>query len=98
VQLFLRGGGKRGMRRGGSTVPEADGISKSGAVVVEAEDDDWCLEVKYDQRKSDRWAESTVGPNYWLGQRKKYGWEYEMWQKDRRKNTDGTKQKKKKRK
>jgi hypothetical protein len=49
------------MRRGGSTVPEADDISKSGAVVVEAEDDDWCLEFKYDQRKSDRWAESMVG-------------------------------------
>jgi hypothetical protein len=31
--------GKRGRRRGGSTVPKADDIVKSGAAAGEAEDD-----------------------------------------------------------
>jgi hypothetical protein len=46
VQLFLEG--KRGKRRGGSTVPEADDTAKSG---VAAEGGDRHLEVGDDQRK-----------------------------------------------
>jgi hypothetical protein len=50
--MHLFSEGKRGRRRGGSMVSEADDASKSGAVVREAEGGGWRLEVEYDQRKS----------------------------------------------
>jgi hypothetical protein len=56
--------GKRGRRRGGSTVPEADDTMKSGAVAGEAKGVIWRLEVEDDQRKLGRWAECVVGLNY----------------------------------
>jgi hypothetical protein len=71
VRLILEG--KRGRRRGGSTVSETDHTMKSGSTVGEAEGGDLRLEVKDDQRKLGRWAECVVGLNCWLGRRKKYG-------------------------
>jgi subtilisin-like proprotein convertase family protein len=44
VQPFSEG--KRGRRQGGSTVPEANDTTKSGAVAGEAEDGNWRLEVE----------------------------------------------------
>jgi hypothetical protein len=55
--------GKRGRRRGGSTVPEADNTVKSSAAVGEAEGVGWCLEVENDQRKLGWWATYAVGLN-----------------------------------
>jgi hypothetical protein len=52
VQPFLEG--KRGRRRGSSTVPEADDTAKSGSRH---------LEVKDDQRKLSRRAECVIGLN-----------------------------------
>jgi hypothetical protein len=49
VRLFLEG--KRGRRRGGSTMLEADDTSKSNTTPEEAEGSDWSLEVEDDQRK-----------------------------------------------
>jgi hypothetical protein len=43
--------GKRGRRRGGSTITEADDTAKSGAAAGEAEGGSWHLDVEYDQRK-----------------------------------------------
>jgi hypothetical protein len=56
-------GGKRGRKRGGTTVPETDDIAKSGVTAWEAKGDGWCLDVEDDQRKLGRWAECAVGPN-----------------------------------
>jgi hypothetical protein len=61
VQPFSEG--KRGRRRGGSTVLEADDITKSGVAVGDVEGGHWCLEVEDDQRKLGRWVECVVGPN-----------------------------------
>jgi hypothetical protein len=44
VQLFSEG--ERGRRQGGSTVPEANDTTKSGAVAGEAEGGNWRLEVE----------------------------------------------------
>jgi hypothetical protein len=41
-------------------VLEADDTAKSGMATGEAEGGGWCLEVKNDQRKLDRWS------NAWL--------------------------------
>jgi hypothetical protein len=60
VQSFSEG--KRGRRRGNSTVPKEDDTAKSDAVAGEAEGS-WCLEVKDDQSMLGRWAECVVGPN-----------------------------------
>jgi hypothetical protein len=43
--------GKRGRRRGGSTVLEAGDTTKSDAAPGEAKGNGWRLEVKDDQRK-----------------------------------------------
>jgi hypothetical protein len=56
--------GKRGRRRDGSTVTEANNTVKSDVAVREAEGDGWRLEVEDDQRKLGRWAECVVGPNW----------------------------------
>jgi hypothetical protein len=61
VRPFLEG--KRGRRRGSSTVLEADDIAKSGVAVGEAEGGVWCLQVEDDQKKLGGWVECTVGPN-----------------------------------
>jgi subtilisin-like proprotein convertase family protein len=45
---------KRGTKRGGSTVPEADAIAKSGMVTGEVKGGDWRLEVEDYQRKLGR--------------------------------------------
>jgi subtilisin-like proprotein convertase family protein len=37
---------KRGRRQGGSTVPEANDTTKSGAVAGEAEGGNWRLEIE----------------------------------------------------
>jgi hypothetical protein len=55
--------GKRGRKRGGSTVQEADNIAKSGVMAWEAEGGSWRLDVEDDQRKLVQWAECTVGLN-----------------------------------
>jgi hypothetical protein len=52
------------------------------------------IEVKDDQRKLGQWVKCAIGPNWWLNHRKKYGYEYEMCRKDRRRNISGTKRKK----
>jgi hypothetical protein len=54
------------------------------------------LGVKDDEKKFGRWTECAIGPNCWLGRRKKYDWEYEMGQKDRIRNIGGPKWKRKK--
>jgi hypothetical protein len=47
----------RERRRGGSTVREADGTTKSSVAAEEAEgSNDWRLEVEDDRRKLGRWA------------------------------------------
>jgi hypothetical protein len=49
VQPFSEG--KRGRKRGSSTVPKADDKAKSGAVTGEVEGSCWHLEVEDDQNK-----------------------------------------------
>jgi hypothetical protein len=73
-------------------MPEADDTVKSSTTVGEAKGVGWCLEVENDQRKLDWWTKCAVGPM------KKYAWEYEMDQKDRRRNTDWSKWKEKRNK
>jgi subtilisin-like proprotein convertase family protein len=46
--------GKRGRRRGDSTITEADDTAKSGAAAGEAEGGSWHLDVEDDQRKLGR--------------------------------------------
>jgi hypothetical protein len=46
--------GKRGRRRGDSTVSEVDDTTKNGMVAEEAKDGGWCLDVKDGQRKMGR--------------------------------------------
>jgi hypothetical protein len=58
---------KRGSRRGGSTVLEADDTVKSDAVAREAKGGGWRLEVEDKQRKLGQWVECAVGPNCCLG-------------------------------
>jgi hypothetical protein len=55
--------GKRGTRRGNSTVPEVDDTAKSAVTAREVEGGGWRLEVEDDQRKSGLWAEWAVGLN-----------------------------------
>jgi hypothetical protein len=90
VRPFLKG-----RRWDDSMMPEVDDTTKSGTAVREAKGGGSRLEVEDGQRKLGRWAECTVRPNCWLSWWKKYGWEYEMDQKDRRRNTGGPKQKRK---
>jgi hypothetical protein len=94
VQPFSEG--KSGRRQDSSTMPEEDDTAKSGMTVREAEGSSWRLEVEDNQRKLGQRAKCIVGLNCWLGRRKKYDWEYEIDQKDRRRNTGGPKRKRKK--
>jgi hypothetical protein len=55
--------GKRGRRRGSSTVPKADNTAKSIAVAGVAEGGGWHVEVEDVQRKLGRWAKCVVWPN-----------------------------------
>jgi hypothetical protein len=55
--------GKRGRRRGRSTVLKANNTKKSSAVAGEVEGGGWRVEVEDDQRKLSRWAECVVGSN-----------------------------------
>jgi hypothetical protein len=58
---------------------------------TKAEGSGWHLEVEDNQRKLVWCAKCAVVPNCGLSRRKKYDREYEMDQKDRRRNIDGPK-------